>query len=107
MALAMLVFLLSLTGIPLTGGFMEASFMYLVAAVQHQYFFLAVAGFVNAGIAAGYYLRVVAAAFMNRLPIPAAVKWRPSLEYGHGGAVDIGHLRAGHPVDWHLPAQLY
>ena len=60
LALAMLIFLLSLTGIPLTGGFM-GKFYVFGAAVQHQYFFLAAAGFINAGIAAGYYLRVVAA----------------------------------------------
>lgn len=60
LALAMLVFLLSLTGIPLTGGFW-GKFYVFGAAVQHQYFFLAIAGFINAGIAAAYYLRIVAA----------------------------------------------
>lgn len=62
MAIAMLIFMLSLTGIPLTGGFM-GKFYVFGAAVQHQFFFLAVAGFINAGIAAGYYLRVVGAMF--------------------------------------------
>jgi NADH-quinone oxidoreductase subunit N len=64
MAIAMLIFMLSLTGIPLTGGFM-GKFYVFGAAVQHQFFVLAVAGFINAGIAAGYYLRVVGAMFFT------------------------------------------
>lgn len=60
LAIAMLIFLLSLTGIPLTGGFI-GKFYVFGAAIQHQYWWLAIAGFINAGIAAGYYLRVVAA----------------------------------------------
>ncbi len=64
LALAMLVFLLSLTGIPLTGGFL-GKFYVFGAAVQHQFWYLAIAGFINAGIAAGYYLRVVGAMFFN------------------------------------------
>lgn len=60
LAISMLVFLLSLTGIPLTGGFI-GKFYVFGAAIQHQYWYLAIAGFINAGIAAGYYLRVVAA----------------------------------------------
>lgn len=64
LAVAMLIFMLSLTGIPLTGGFM-GKFYVFGAAVQHQFFVLAVAGFINAGIAAGYYLRVVGAMFFS------------------------------------------
>ncbi|MEM7128585.1 MAG: NADH-quinone oxidoreductase subunit N [Chloroflexota bacterium] len=60
LAVAMLIFMLSLTGIPLTGGFW-GKFYVFGAAIQHQYWYLAIAGFINAGIAAGYYLRVVAA----------------------------------------------
>lgn len=64
LAVAMLVFMLSLTGIPLTGGFW-GKFYVFGAAIQHQYWFLAIAGFINAGIAAGYYLRVIAAMIFN------------------------------------------
>lgn len=62
LAISMFIFMLSLTGIPLTGGFM-GKFYVFGAAVQHQFFVLAAAGFINAGIAAGYYLRVVGAMF--------------------------------------------
>lgn len=60
LALAMLVFMLSLIGIPLTGGFLGKFFVF-ASAIQHQFWFLAIAGFVNAGIAAGYYLPVIGA----------------------------------------------
>jgi len=60
LALSMLIFLLSLTGIPLTGGFI-GKFYVFGAAIQHQYWLLAIAGFINSGIAAGYYLPVVGA----------------------------------------------
>ncbi|RME50489.1 MAG: NADH-quinone oxidoreductase subunit N, partial [Caldilineae bacterium] len=44
------IFLLSLTGIPLTGGFLGKFFVF-GAAIQHQYYWLAAAGLINAGIA--------------------------------------------------------
>lgn len=62
LAWSMFIFMLSLTGIPLTGGFI-GKFYVFGAAVQHQYFWLAAAGLVNAGIAAYYYLNVVRAMF--------------------------------------------
>lgn len=58
LAWAMFVFLLSLTGIPLTGGFV-GKFYVFGAAIQHQYFWLAAAGLINAGVAAFYYLNIV------------------------------------------------
>jgi proton-translocating NADH-quinone oxidoreductase chain N len=62
MAWSMLLFMLSLTGIPLTGGFI-GKFYVFGAAVQHQYFWLAAVAIINAGIAAFYYLNVVRAMF--------------------------------------------
>ncbi len=62
LALAMLVFLLSLTGIPLTGGFMGKFFVF-GAAVQRQYFWLVGIGVINVAISAGYYLRIVGVMF--------------------------------------------
>jgi proton-translocating NADH-quinone oxidoreductase chain N len=58
LAWAMFIFLLSLTGIPLTGGFV-GKFYVFGAAIQHQYFWLAAIGLLNAGIAAFYYLNIV------------------------------------------------
>ncbi|MGL4648676.1 MAG: NADH-quinone oxidoreductase subunit N [Caldilineaceae bacterium] len=62
LAWAMFVFMLSLTGIPLTGGFI-AKFFVFGAAVQHQYWMLLAFAAINAGIAAFYYLNVVRAMF--------------------------------------------
>ncbi len=62
LALAMLVFLLSLTGIPLTGGFV-GKFYVFGAAVQRQYFWLVGFGAINVAIGAGYYLRIASAMF--------------------------------------------
>jgi NADH-quinone oxidoreductase subunit N len=58
------IFLLSLTGIPLTGGFL-GKFYVFGAAIQHQYFWLAAAGMINAAIAAFYYLNIVRAMFFT------------------------------------------
>ena len=62
LAWSMFLFLLSLTGIPLTGGFMGKFFVF-GAAVQHQYYWLAAIATINAAIAAFYYLNVVRAMF--------------------------------------------
>ncbi|MEZ4870286.1 MAG: NADH-quinone oxidoreductase subunit N [Caldilineaceae bacterium] len=64
LALAMFIFMLSLTGIPLTGGFI-GKFYVFGAAVQHQYFWLVTIAMINAGIAAYYYLNVVRAMFFG------------------------------------------
>ena len=60
----MFIFLLSLTGIPLTGGFV-GKFYVFGAAIQHQYFWLVGIGLINAGIAAFYYLNVVRSMFFG------------------------------------------
>lgn len=62
MAWSMFIFLLSLTGIPLTGGFIGKFFVF-GAALQHQYYLLVLVAAINAGIAAYYYLGVVRAMF--------------------------------------------
>jgi proton-translocating NADH-quinone oxidoreductase chain N len=62
LAWSMFVFMLSLTGIPLTGGFI-AKFFVFGAAVQHRYWLLLIFASINAGIAAYYYLNVVRAMF--------------------------------------------
>ena len=64
LAWAMLIFLLSLTGIPATGGFMGKFFVF-GAAVQHQYFWLVFIALINVGLAAFYYLNVVRAMFFS------------------------------------------
>lgn len=77
---SMFIFLLSLTGIPLTGGFV-GKFYVFGAAIQHQYFWLVGIGVINAGIAAYYYLNVVRAMLFSnegaapvRLAVPMGVQ---------------------------------
>jgi proton-translocating NADH-quinone oxidoreductase chain N len=56
-ATAMLIFLLSLVGIPLTAGFVGKFFVF-GATIQHQYYFLAVMALINVAISAFYYMTV-------------------------------------------------
>lgn len=82
LAWAMFIFLLSLTGIPLTGGFV-GKFYVFGAAIQHQYFWLVGVALVNTGIAAFYYLNIVRMMFFSgtddvvpvRLAVPIAVQF--------------------------------
>ncbi|MFO7635129.1 MAG: NADH-quinone oxidoreductase subunit N [Caldilinea sp.] len=57
LATAMLIFLLSLVGIPLTAGFVGKFFVF-GATIQHQYYFLAVMALINVAISAFYYMSV-------------------------------------------------
>lgn len=75
LAWSMFIFLLSLTGIPLTGGFI-GKFYVFGAAVQHRYFLLVLIAGINAAIAAFYYLGVVRAMFFP--PGEQAADYKPS-----------------------------
>lgn len=78
LAWTMFVFLLSLAGIPLTGGFV-GKFYVFGAAVQHRYFLLVAFAAINAGIAAYYYLNVVRAMFFPASDqAPAVADYKPS-----------------------------
>jgi NADH-quinone oxidoreductase subunit N len=66
-AVAMLVFMLSLGGIPPTAGFM-GKFWLFSAAIDSNYIWLAVIGVVNSAISLYYYLRVVVFMFMKGDP---------------------------------------
>ncbi len=59
---AMAFFLISLIGIPFTGGFF-GKFYVFAAAIHSGYVWLAILGLINSGIAAYYYLRVVATVY--------------------------------------------
>ncbi len=63
-ALAMLIFLFSLAGIPPTAGF-AAKLSIFYAAVQGGYYTLVVIGILNSAVAAYYYLRVVVFMYMK------------------------------------------
>lgn len=82
LAWAMFIFLLSLAGIPLTGGFV-GKFYVFGAAVQHQYFWLVGVALLNTAIAAFYYLNIVRTMFFSgvdegapvRLSVPIALQF--------------------------------
>ncbi|MCX6550377.1 MAG: NADH-quinone oxidoreductase subunit N [Acidobacteria bacterium] len=63
-AVAMLIFMLSLGGIPPTAGFM-GKFWLFSAAIDAHYVWLAVIGVLNSAISLYYYLRVVVFMFMK------------------------------------------
>jgi NADH-quinone oxidoreductase subunit N len=63
-ALAMLIFLFSLAGIPPTAGF-AAKLSVFYAAIQGKYYILAVLGILNSAVAGYYYLRVVVLMYMK------------------------------------------
>jgi NADH-quinone oxidoreductase subunit N len=64
LAAAMAVFMLSLTGIPPTLGFVGKFYLFR-AAIEGQYYLLAIIGVATSLISAYYYLRVVVAMYMR------------------------------------------
>ncbi|HEY63925.1 MAG TPA: NADH-quinone oxidoreductase subunit N [Caldilineae bacterium] len=70
----LLIFLLSLTGIPPTGGFLGKLFVF-GAAIQAKFLSLAIVGIVNSAIAAFYYLNVVR--YMFFMPAPEGQEAKP------------------------------
>ena len=64
LAAAMAVFMLSLTGIPPTLGFVGKFYLFR-AAIEGQYYLLAVIGVLTSVISAYYYLRVVVTMYMR------------------------------------------
>lgn len=66
-ALLMLIFLLSLAGIPPTAGFIGKYFIFL-SLIQTGHYYLAVLGVVYAVVALYYYFRIVVVMFMKKAP---------------------------------------
>ena len=77
-AAAMVVFLLSLAGIPTTAGFIGKWWLF-GAAVKANYVWLAVIAVVNTAISLYYYARVVVAMYMepstDSTPVPVPRRW--------------------------------
>jgi NADH-quinone oxidoreductase subunit N len=71
LAAALTIFLLSLIGIPMTGGFF-AKFYVFSAAVKANLIWLTIIGVLNSGVGAYYYLRIVVMMYMreSRKEIP-------------------------------------
>lgn len=76
---AMIIFLLSLIGIPGTGGFVGKFFVF-GAAIQMQFYILALVGIINSVISAFYYLNVVKQMFFrpgdeSPISVSSSLRW--------------------------------
>ena len=78
-AAALSIFLLSLIGVPLTGGFF-GKFYIFKAAIESKLVWLAVLGLLNSAVAAYYYLRILVMMYMQE-PGEAAAEIEP-LSFG-------------------------
>ncbi|HEX8811820.1 MAG TPA: proton-conducting transporter membrane subunit, partial [Terracidiphilus sp.] len=88
LAATLTIFLLSLIGIPITGGFF-AKFYVFGAAVKANLIWLTLIGVVNSAIGAYYYLRIVVVMYMReaRKPVPVT-----PVPFGLGLALAISIL---------------
>jgi NADH-quinone oxidoreductase subunit N len=91
---AMLLFLLSLAGIPLTGGFL-GKYVVFQAAVKSGLYGLAIVGVLNATVAAYYYLRVVVAMYMREgegeeIPLPVTLSMGTVVVASVAGVLVLG-----------------
>jgi NADH-quinone oxidoreductase subunit N len=78
-AVAMLVFVLSLGGIPPTAGFM-GKFWLFSAAIEAGYVWLAVIGVLNSAVSLYYYIRVVVFMWMTEEVAASPIPPSPALE---------------------------
>jgi NADH-quinone oxidoreductase subunit N len=85
-AFAMLLFMLSLGGIPPTAGFM-GKFWLFSAAIDAQYYWLAVIGVLNSAISLYYYVRIVVFMYLKKETIGSEPATTPALAVVLGVAV--------------------
>lgn len=71
LAFTLTIFMLSLIGIPLTGGFF-AKYYVFSAALQENLIWLTIIGVVNSAIAAYYYLRLIVVMYMREPSVDTA-----------------------------------
>jgi NADH-quinone oxidoreductase subunit N len=85
-AFAMLLFMLSLGGIPPTAGFM-GKFWLFGAAIEAGYVWLAVIGVLNSAISLYYYVRVVVFMYLKKETIGSEPSANPSMALALGVAI--------------------
>ena len=99
LALTLTIFMLSLIGIPITGGFF-AKFYVFNAALKSNLVWLTIIGLMNSGIAAYYYLRLIVVMYMHesheegRLAVPVPVPLAIALVISAAATIYLG-LRPG------------
>jgi NADH-quinone oxidoreductase subunit N len=81
-AAIMLLFLLSLTGIPPTAGFVGKLYLF-AAAIESGYVWLALIAVINSAISLYYYMRIAMVMYMRELPVQGiALSQSPALYLG-------------------------
>jgi NADH-quinone oxidoreductase subunit N len=85
-ALAMLLFMLSLGGVPPTAGFM-GKFWLFGAAIASGYYWLAVIGVLNSAVSLYYYIRIVVFMMLKNEPTGSEPTTSPALAVALGVAV--------------------
>jgi NADH-quinone oxidoreductase subunit N len=84
-AIALAIFLLSLTGIPATVGFI-GKFYVFAAAIREQFYVLAVIGILNSVVSLYYYMRPIKAMFLEE---PEADAPRLSVDFWNYGLMAV------------------
>jgi NADH-quinone oxidoreductase subunit N len=92
-AFAMLLFMLSLGGIPPTAGFMGKLWLF-GAAIEAKYYWLAVIGVLNSAISLYYYVRIVVFMYLKKDAIGSEPRTTPALAVVLGVAI-VGTLVLG------------
>jgi NADH-quinone oxidoreductase subunit N len=92
-AVAMLLFMLSLGGIPPTAGFM-GKFWLFSAAIEAGYVWLAVIGVLNSAVSLYYYIRIVVYMMLKNEPAGSEPRQTPAVAVALGVAV-VGTLLLG------------
>lgn len=87
LAAAMTVFMLSLTGVPLTGGFVGKFYIFRAAFDSHLYG-LAAVGLLNSVLAAAYYLNIVLTMYMKE-PVSEPPRMRTPMPLWIGIAASL------------------
>jgi NADH-quinone oxidoreductase subunit N len=108
-ALAMTVFLLSLGGVPPTGGFFGKFYLFKAAMEAPQLYWLVVAGVLNSVVSVYYYLRIVVAMYFRDPMRPLEPTDSPSMRAGlllTAIAVVLLGIFPSTFVDWAGPAPL-
>jgi NADH-quinone oxidoreductase subunit N len=88
LALLMLIFLLSLAGIPPTAGFIGKYFIFL-SLIETRHYGLAVLAVAYAVVALYYYFRIVVVMFMKKAPDAVPLATSPGLLLALGVAVAL------------------
>jgi NADH-quinone oxidoreductase subunit N len=88
LAAALTFFLLSLIGIPMTGGFF-AKFYVFGAALRARLIWLTIIGMINSGMGSYYYLRLIVKMYMYE---PLTAEPAPRIRFGVGMAIAISLL---------------